>query len=228
MVGAAMTLGVAPVVTAAPIRHAAATRYATAPRHASAFSHAMASAASPTWTEKGLMWGSASDPAVSLSCPDVSDCWATDTRGGIYASDDGGAVWSQEYQVNTGYSVPYIDCATVTSCVAIENQYILWTDNGGAFWNTSPLEALSLSCPSATTCFATSGHGAIDESTDGGATWSQLSTTLTAQFVTCPSATVCYGDGYDGMVRTTDGGATWETVASPPPVFPIDSITCAT
>jgi photosystem II stability/assembly factor-like uncharacterized protein len=198
-------------------------------RHATVVNNAAASAASPTWTEKSLPWGSIADPAMSISCPDLSHCWVTDFRGGIYTTNDGGAIWNGQYQINTGYDVQYIDCATDTSCVAIESQEILWTDDGGSIWNTSPLQALSLSCPSATTCFATSGQGAIDESTDGGATWTQLDSTLTAQLLTCPSTTTCYGTGYNGFVRTTDGGATWETMAPLPAVdLEIGSITCPT
>jgi photosystem II stability/assembly factor-like uncharacterized protein len=181
----------------------------------------------------------------AIACPTVLDCFAVGEGQGyrvppiIVATTDGGRDWMlQNLPDASSLGIfPAIKCPTALRCYAISDPInapprLVTTTDGGAHWTNQPgppslSYAAGLSCPDATTCFAT-GSGilpagymhppaAIAATSDGGATWvAQLSyfpsqsTEEDAYIdaVSCPTATTCLAVG-SGIWGTTDAGHTW-------------------
>lgn len=156
-----------------------------------------------------------------------------------------------------------VSCPSTTRCFAVgylgqngggrAGAAIVTTADGGATWThqvpptiwgpgvSGDLEAIA--CPSTTVCFAVglaSGHGGvIIGTTDGGATWSLLTTMPTVSMgtpgIACPSTTECFALGSSGLSgypsqleATTDGGSTWNSVALPVGLPQLQGVTCPT
>jgi hypothetical protein len=167
-------------------------------------------------TNAGKSWhGYATLPAAlmlnALSCVSASVCWAAGTnfqgKPGVAETTDGGQTW---------------------------------TDMSLASWATATWWPNSIECVSATNCWLMGQDEpqglvapALLETTDGGATWTQLSNlpavtsadpngTYQLNGMSCVSALSCvavgglgYGDGKSVVITTADGGANWTLSADP-------------
>jgi photosystem II stability/assembly factor-like uncharacterized protein len=196
----------------------------------------------PTWTVTTPHQMPSGDPFQAMSCPDTAHCWATDIDGGIFATSDGGAHWNEQYELGDGDDFWSIDCPTVDNCVAASpagpesaspTGTVVWTDDGGSTWTTSVSSPAlwgtgSLSCPSATVCYAGGSQRGVAVSTDGGQTWTQLDTPSVVGEVSCPTVSTCFGLSDYDMVGTTDGGSSWNALALPSLYLPISELTCPT
>jgi hypothetical protein len=167
--------------------------------------------AGASWTGYTGPWASLLD-VTSISCVSTSVCWAAGTGksggGEVIESTDGGQTWT-------------------------EKSPAFLADSGG----TRTPNAID--CVSATTCWlagvsqATSQSPEVDETTNGGATWTAFTNlpaitkydpngTYTLSGISCTSALTCvvvggldYADGKAQVIATTDGGATWSLSADP-------------
>jgi photosystem II stability/assembly factor-like uncharacterized protein len=93
---------------------------------------------------------------------------------------------------------------------------ILATGNGGGTWTVQSSGTsqgiTSVSCPSATTCFAVGGAGTILGTSNGGGTWTAQSSGSTDYLlgISCPSTTTCFAVGrFGAILGTSNGGGTW-------------------
>ena len=120
------------------------------------------------------------------------------------------------------------------------------TSNGGATWKSERLpkgvtRTTSVSCPTASDCWATGAHTII-ASTDGGLSWARqaIESGRTTFFgVDCPTNSTCFAVGdtasrskpptYSGLVvATSNAGVSWTTQSLPRDVSDLDSVSCAT
>jgi photosystem II stability/assembly factor-like uncharacterized protein len=129
-----------------------------------------------------------------------------------------------------------VSCPSAAVCLAVGNSAAaVKTIDGGANWSQLTLPSnvyqnafTSISCPSTTTCLAHE-SGGIVVTTDGGATWTTVSTkpTLDSWAISCPSATICYTGGLAGaLAATSDGGNSWSTLAYTVTSAPLTRIKC--
>ena len=146
-----------------------------------------------------------------------------------------------------------VSCASSSSCVAVGNLgAILASHDEGASWSlqggvlNAPLRAgqfnpnpsfepaarplHSTSCPTSSGCVAVGDLGTVEQSSDGGQTWSLASSpaahTLTA--VSCAKGTsTCFAVGdYGTIIKSSDGGASWSAQNSGTTGF-LNAISCA-
>jgi large repetitive protein len=177
-----------------------------------------------SWTGFTGSWASFID-VTSISCVSTSVCWAAGigqgSAGEVIESTNGGQTWTEKSPAfladSGGTRTPNaIDCVSVTTC-----------------WLAGVSQA-------------TSQGPEVDETTDGGATWTAFSNlpaiakydpdgTYTLNGISCTSALACvlvgglnYPDGKAQVIATTDGGATWSlspdaTLAG---LQQLDSVSC--
>jgi photosystem II stability/assembly factor-like uncharacterized protein len=115
------------------------------------------------------------------------------------SSSDGGSTWSSSWVANVQASPEQVVCPDQSNCYALvgfdtipDSNGLMMTADGGATWSSTqqPLSSAnggwdaltSISCPSATTCWAAGhvrsttnpslGAGVMFETQDGGQTWS--------------------------------------------------------
>ncbi len=117
---------------------------------------------------------------------------------------------------------PSISPSSAT-CVAVGDDggqvaSIIVTNNGGATWSSSspPVGVSTLatvSCPSASVCYAGGGSG-IMKTSDGGTSWSLQDSTFPAESISCFTIDECTAVGGLRIVQTTDG-PTWNPQTAP-------------
>lgn len=177
-----------------------------------------------SWTGYTGQWASYIS-VTSISCVSTSVCWAAGIgeggAGEVIESTDGGQTWT-------------------------EKSPAFLADSGGTRMPNA------IDCVSATTCWLagidqiTSDTPEVDETTDGGATWTAFTNlpaitkynsigTYGLNGISCTSALTCvvvgglnYPEGKAQVIATTDGGATWSL--SPDPTLAglqqLDSVSC--
>ncbi|HEV2360498.1 MAG TPA: hypothetical protein VGS21_02235, partial [Acidimicrobiales bacterium] len=198
-----------------------------------------------TTTDAGVTWHvrASTDYLSAMSCPDATHCWAatsTSSGGGLIATSDGGAAWSQVPVAETG-ELFNTTCLTATVCLAsgadADGRAVIErsTDGGRTY---SPVAANAavpnagaagslpyvgsdanyisgIACPTTTTCIASSNAGLI-RSGDAGRTWSRAGPepkgSFSAYAVTCAGPATCLSGTSAGLLRTTDDGVTWQAV----------------
>ncbi len=160
--------------------------------------------------------------------------------GGIYRSINGGSTWSNPYGAQGGYDVNF-NPVNPSLCVASVIDYnfgtgewyhrALWSGNTGAGWTSSTgLDyrndfgwriSLEYARSNPTIVYGSCGDGKIYKSTDGGHSYTAVTTSGSTQGSwycgllwvdpTNPNVLVTGGGG---VVRSTDGGVTLEQISS--------------
>jgi RHS repeat-associated protein len=183
-----------------------------------------------SWTAQSLGSGLTGTIMYSISCTSASDCWAAGLSGSslvIYATTNGGSSWGLQSTSTTGILTdPAISCLSSTptgTCVVVTGDNALATTNGTA-WNATSLTGISspldgVSCPTTSTCFATTTNGSasgvakLSGGTSfygtGASTWSSLTLGLTVTSlsgISCTSASVCTTGGLQVATDTAGSG----------------------
>ena len=148
-----------------------------------------------------------------------------DNNGSVFKTTDGGATWNEVfnrgfYCFNTSFSTP--DTGFVLTYHVLPPNYDVWyeiskTTNGGISWanhvigNINETIVRSVFFTDLDRGYASCGNGDILETTDGGITWTKVSTVtnkyLRSVFFTNASTGFAVGD--NEILKTRDGGATW-------------------
>jgi photosystem II stability/assembly factor-like uncharacterized protein len=140
----------------------------------------------------------------AVSCASASDCMAAGATSGsvaaIASSTDGGSSWAAAFIAPYGVDdLDAVSCPTTSVCTAVGG-----TEGGFAG-------------------FSVTGPGAVVNSTDGGATWTEQSLPADAGAlgaISCASTSVCEALGTTTssnpeILGTTNGGTTWQDQAVP-------------
>jgi hypothetical protein len=196
-------------------------------------------ASTGTWARHRLPAGSA--PLTSVACPTAGTCVAVGV-GVAVQSLDGGASWmSAALPPPNTAALQAVACPAVSTCAAVgkwvsasgvpQGALAYYSTDSGRTWHASrvpsgDLSLDSISCPTSTTCVATSsdGHGDVLRSTTSGRSWVKValpgglaSHQVLLNSVSCGEAASCVavGAGPQGpaVERSTDAGATWMSVA---------------
>jgi photosystem II stability/assembly factor-like uncharacterized protein len=178
----------------------------------------------------------------AVDCPTITTCWAIAGMGSeettpvIVATVDGGKRWSLQSFPDDDMVSEYggffgLSCPTVRDCEVVgyaqqdndgPSSVVLATSDGGRKWVAQTLPSTTelatgyltaVSCPSATTCFATGVVGSDSYvtspvtvvTTDGGDVWTALpSLSMPARFdgLVCVKTTRCWEAG--GYVSNSD------------------------
>jgi len=105
------------------------------------------------------------------------------------------------------------------SSVVVQKGLVFTTSNGGASWKAAvpPIPSVNGVVASGSNLVAYGNGGAIATSSDGGGSWSLVTTELTKSYKTAyvDGATVILAGDGGAMVRSTDGGATFAAVITP-------------
>jgi photosystem II stability/assembly factor-like uncharacterized protein len=169
------------------------------------------------------------DEGVQIACPTTSRCYAaTDVNlySAILETSNGGASWTVAYTPAHGSILYSIACSSAKHCVAVGDNDVVVTSDGGADWTSwtppTTLEPLTVACPSAADCFATAfdvtpdaEYADVMRSTDGGRSWATTRVGFQGalQAISCPSTDRCVAVGDDGngnsYVARTVNGTEW-------------------
>lgn len=204
-----------------------------------------------------------SDTPVPVSCvPGTKFCVALPLDSAVtvnfrigqaaVVSTDAGQSWTGYATLPPGLNLTGLSCVSSTLCWASGTDALgepvvaettdgarTWANMTPASWGTATWWPNSIDCVSASTCWlagqdeAHSVAPALVETTDGGATWTQLSNlpaitpydpngTYQLNGISCVSASSCvavgglnYSDGKAVVITTADGGSSW-TLSSDP------------
>jgi photosystem II stability/assembly factor-like uncharacterized protein len=192
---------------------------------------------------------------VVLTSADQGASWATASRDGAASNIgiEGGGSSSAGGDVVGSADLAGVSCADTSSCVAVGDLgAILASHDGGASWSLRggvlnvPLQSVefpalpsfepsarplrAVSCPTSTACVAVGDLGTIEQSSDGGQSWS-LASSPTAHMlaaVSCANGTsTCFAAGdYGTILRSGDGGLSWSAQSSGTTSF-LNAISCA-
>ncbi len=170
----------------------------------------------------------------SISCLVISsndDCWAAGLSASsalvVYATTTGGSSWSLQTTSTSGtLTNPSISClsnGTNGTCVVVTGDNALATTDGST-WNATSLTGISspldgVSCPTASTCFATTTNGSVSGVAKlsggtsfygtGASTWSSLTLGLSVTSlsgISCASSSVCTTGGLQDATDTVGTG----------------------
>ena len=132
--------------------------------------------------------------------------------------------WTPITSSGTTQDLGGIDCVTADICVAVGSNGAIVRTTDKKTWAavTSPVatDIVSIDFYSSTVGVAVGASGVLLRSTDSGATWTQVSSGVTTEYlyaVKMGSSTTGWAAGEDGkMLKTTDGGANWSVVTTAP------------
>ena len=143
------------------------------------------------WTSRGPSNIGGRTLALVIHPTQTNKLWAGGVDGGIWHSTDGGLTWST-------VDDQMANLAVVALAIAPSNPNIMYMGTGEGFFNGDAIGGIGMY-----------------KSTDGGATWSYMSSTSGFGNV-CSIAvhptnanTVLVGTRYYGIQKTTNGGGTW-------------------
>jgi photosystem II stability/assembly factor-like uncharacterized protein len=201
-------------------------------------------------TDGGATWKNESPSGFngllySVSCVTSTTCTAVGEGGAALGTSDG-VTWTTQYP---GAVLYWVSCAPgTTTCFAAGAQAnIMRTPNMGTSWLHAAAWNLTdslhgVSCPTTTTCFATT-SSSINVTTNGGAGWKEAFTLRGASVagwscssgncslsrLSCPTTSVCVAAGsccsqpsIGFVLRTADAGVSWSTVVLPVTSWPTD------
>ncbi len=163
---------------------------------------------------------------------------------GIQALTLPAAATTPHWQTTASYpplaNVRAVSCAPSISpssatCVAVGDDggnvaSVLVTNNGGTTWtDTAPAPGVTtlstVSCPSASVCYAGGGSG-IMKSTDGGSMWTLQDGTFPAESISCFTIDECTAvQGID--IVKTNNGANWNSQISPSGTDSLSDVSCS-
>jgi photosystem II stability/assembly factor-like uncharacterized protein len=177
-----------------------------------------------------------------IACADLKDCVVSDEGGSYYSTSDGFQSISHESGAFGRFGFVFgrlLGAGCVPgggTCVLVGDLGLIGRDTNGTLSNQpnvpSGVDLSSVSCPSASACYAVGRGGVIMRSADSGASWtrsgadaaaSNLSTrrgslagggttigSLDLASTSCPTATACVAVGALGAILTTgDAGSSW-------------------
>lgn len=132
--------------------------------------------------------------------------------------------WTPVSSSGTTQDLASIDCVTANICVAVGSNGTIVRTTDKKTWAavSSPVtsDIVSIDFYSSTVGIAVGSSGVLLRSTDSGATWVQVGSGVTTEYlyaVKMGSSTTGWATGEDGKVlKTTDGGATWSLVTTIP------------
>jgi hypothetical protein len=193
---------------------------------------------------------------AGVSCPSVSLCVATDSRGDVLSSTDptgGASAWSMAALESPYGLLGGVSCPSTRLCVlvAAEGEIATSTDptGGTSAWTLTKVDGtpgevpqlLDVSCSSETLCVATDNYNDVLTSTDpaGGANaWQTVKPSKgqgTINHVTCITG-LCVGVTGEGVITSTDptgGASAWTATPIDRPnryggQESIEAVSCAT
>lgn len=140
------------------------------------------------------------------------------------ASNASAAGWTPVGSSGTTHDLAGIDCVTADICVAVGSNGTIVRTTDKKTWSavTSPVttDIASIDFYSSSVGVAVGQSGVLLRSTDSGATWTQVSSGVTIEYlyaVKMGSSTTGWAAGEDGKVlKTTDGGVNWSVVTTIP------------
>jgi photosystem II stability/assembly factor-like uncharacterized protein len=140
------------------------------------------------------------------------------------ASNASAAGWTPISSSGTTNDLASIDCVSADICVAVGSSGTIVRTTNKKTWAavTSPVtsDIASIDFYSSSVGVAVGQNGVLLRSTDSGATWTQVSSSATTEFlyaVKMGSSTTGWAVGEDGKVlKTTDSGANWSVVTTIP------------
>ena len=163
-----------------------------------------------SWTVR--ISNAGSFPLNGVSCPTAAHCVASGGNQTVIVSEDGGGLWMKE--AAAGSVNGRISCSNASDCVMVANSggsAAFTSTDGGVMWlPTSGGGFNGVSCPAATTtCVIVGDNGAIAGSSNGGSTWTAISSQIVdgGRAVTCVQGG-CVDVGYAGVATSADG-VTW-------------------
>src|SRR5215204_3558104 len=174
-----------------------------------------APAADAPWTKQSPL--PTGFPLFDVDMISVSEAWAVGEVGTILHTTDGGVSWTRQAS-GTETRLAAVRFKDALRGWAVGGGLALLTSDGGTTWKASSGivgDPVSIDCSSLTTCFAGYGYSTASKSTDGGATW---------QNVTFPIAVARFqffdvqhgvASGPGGVAVTNDGGASWSSRPGP-------------
>ncbi len=180
----------------------------------------------------------------SISCPTSNECITVGSNlgeGEIFYSYNGAQTFkiaSIPSNINTLNSV---FCSSVTDCISVGNNAIVFSTDSGATWNRSSvsihnISLSSVTCTTSDYCVSVgqklgnenSDTGVILSSVNGGQSWSLdniPSMTPSLNSVVCLTSTTCIAVG--GAVVVTDNtGQSWVNREVPEGISSLSSISC--
>ncbi|HYM20689.1 MAG TPA: YCF48-related protein [Candidatus Kapabacteria bacterium] len=180
----------------------------------------------------GLTWDTLSTPIPSNPTVFVTPLVGfseSDFANGVYKTIDGGMSW-QPYDRNSDAYGP-IAFANIDTGLVMQGT-VARTTNGGTNWYQSAsiqtaAHIYAASFGDAVTCYAVGepasyppdphlpGAGLCAKTTDAGASWTQVYTTIPYSLLCCAALganTLIVGGAERSVGRTTNGGITWDTM----------------
>ncbi|YAL83769.1 IPT/TIG domain-containing protein [Dermacoccaceae bacterium W4C1] len=160
-----------------------------------------------SWSPFDLLEPERNSQVASVSCPQVGQCVAYTEDDRAYTLSDG--AWSAPVRAGGLGWAPILDCASVTSCLAVDFQgnYSVLRDGD---WSDSAPSGMSspvaMSCAGRDSCAAVDG---VDAITWDGAGWStsRVIKEGALEDVACPSESFCMAVANRDTYMTYDGKA---------------------
>lgn len=178
-----------------------------------------------TWVDIGMNFKFV---GYGLSMPSANIWYVSTGRNRIYKTTDAGATWTWLSQPLFG-TTPINEIAfadTMTGFAVTNTGRIIKTTNGGVTWDslasphgTTAIYAMHLF--NANKVITVGGSALAFMTTDGGTTWTQLTTNIPGNYFGLSfynnnhGVIVGYSSSANYVARTTDGGLTW-TAYTPP------------
>jgi hypothetical protein len=161
-----------------------------------------------------------------VASPDGRVTWASINGRGIYRSTDGGQTWQQALPTNALITTVYDSGASLIFSTQDGLDVTSDAQLGIPATPTVPtsMNTVSAWAACATCVIATTEHGSVETSRDGGQSWQQLQTSFSFDNVVSFASTgpVLFGmvsdqsDHNRGVWRSSDGGRTWTRVLDQP------------
>jgi photosystem II stability/assembly factor-like uncharacterized protein len=184
-------------------------------------------------TDGGQSWNSANNGmnnagAVSIVIdPNTPSTLYTVTGSALFKSVDSAGTWNKIGPQTFSLGLLVIDPVTPTTLYAARdgsgfNSGVFKSTDSGVNWQainngltSGFIYHLALDPTTPTTLYAAAGSGGLFKSTNGGGSWTIISTTLQGPIAVDPSNPAniyAVGTNNSGLFKSADGGATWKAI----------------